>query len=59
MSGYTKAKEVMEMLGNKIKLDYDEKKVIIMALIELKNKLIEEDRYTDRVDDLIWKLTEY
>ena len=26
------------------KLTYDEKKVIIMGLIELKNKLIEEDR---------------
>ena len=46
------------MLGKKIKLDYDEKKVIIMALIDLRNKLIEEDRYTDRVDDLIIKLTE-
>ena len=45
-----------EMADIKVKLTYDEKKVIIMGLIELKNKLIEEDRYTDRVDDLLMKL---
>ena len=41
------------MFGNKYKFTYDEIKVIVMALIDLKNKLIEEDRYTDRVDDLL------
>ena len=40
------------MFGNKYKFTYDEIKVIVMALIDL-NKLIEEDRYTDRVDDLL------
>ena len=30
------------MADIKVKLTYDEKKVIIMGLIELKNKLIEE-----------------
>ena len=46
------------MFGNKIKLDHDEREVLIMALVEFRNQLIEEDRYTDRVDDLILKLTE-
>ena len=41
------------MLGNKFKFTHDEIKIIVMALVELKNKLIEEDRYTDRVDDLL------
>ena len=44
------------MADIKVKLTYDEKKVIIMGLIELKNKLIEEDRSTERVDDLLMKL---
>ena len=41
------------MANKKMKFDYDEKKVIIIALIDLKNRLIEEDRNTDRVDDLL------
>lgn len=45
------------MTNIKVKLTYDEKKIIIMGLIELKNQLIAEDRYTDAVDDLIIKLT--
>ena len=46
------------MLKEKVKLTYDEKKIIIMGLIELRNQLIEEDRYTDAVDELIMKLTD-
>ena len=41
------------MANKKMKFDYDEKKVIIIALIDLNNRLIEEDRNTDRVDDLL------
>ena len=41
------------MFGNKFKFTYDEIKIIVMALVELKNRLIEEDRYTDSVDDLL------
>ena len=41
------------MFGNKYKFTYDEVKIIVMALIELKNRLTEEDRYTDCVDDLL------
>ena len=40
---------------NKYKLTYDETRIIIMSLIELKNQLIREGRYTDAVDDLLIK----
>lgn len=40
----------------KYKLTYDEARIIIMSLVELKNKLIEEGRYTDAIDELIMKL---
>ena len=40
----------------KYKLTYDETRIIIMSLIELKNQLIREGRYTDAVDDLLIKL---
>ena len=43
------------MFGNKFKFTYDEIKIIVMALVDLKIKLIEEDRYTDRVDDLLMR----
>lgn len=42
----------------KYKLTYDETRIIIMSLIELKNQLIREGRYTDAVDDLIIKFME-
>ena len=41
------------MFGTKFKFTYDEIKIIVMALIELKNQLIAEDRHTDAVDDLL------
>ena len=46
------------MFGNKIKLSvtYDEIRVLVYALNELRNSLIEEGRYTDAVDDLLIKL---
>ncbi len=45
------------MTNIKVKLTYDEQRILIMGLVELKNRLIEEDRYTEAVDELIMKLT--
>ena len=36
-------------------LDSHERKVLIHSLIELKNSLIQQGRYTDAVDELIYK----
>ncbi len=46
------------MFGNKIKLSvtHDEIRVLVYALNELRNSLIEEGRYTDAVDELLIKL---
>ena len=41
----------------KYKLSYDETRIIMMCLIELRNKLIEECKYTDAVDDILAKLS--
>ena len=41
------------MFGPKYKFTYEEVRIIVLALIELKNQLIEEGRYTDSVDDLL------
>ena len=41
------------MFKPKMKFTYDERRIIVMALIELKNQLIAEGRYTDAVDDLL------
>lgn len=46
------------MFNSKYKLTYDEVRVIVLALIELKNQLIEEGRYTDAVDDLLVKFVD-
>lgn len=45
------------MTNIKVKLTYDEQRILIMGLVELKNCLMEEDRYTEAVDELIMKLT--
>ena len=46
------------MLGNKTKVTMteDERTILILALNELRNRLISEDTYTDAVDELILKL---
>ncbi|MBQ6389887.1 MAG: hypothetical protein IKK28_08220 [Mogibacterium sp.] len=41
------------MLRSKYKFSYDEIRIIVMALVEFKNQLIAEGRYTDAVDDLL------
>lgn len=41
---------------NKYKLDHYEVRIIILALNELRNQLIQEGRYTDAVDEIILKM---
>lgn len=43
------------MFGPKFRFSHDEVRIIVMALVELKNQLISEGRYTDAVDDLLIK----
>ena len=43
-------------MKRKFKFDDYEVNIIIKALIELRNQLIAEVRYTDAVDDLLIKL---
>ena len=46
------------MFGNmiRLKVTHDEIRVLVYALNELRNSLIEEGRYTDVVDELLIKL---
>lgn len=37
-------------------LDSHERQLVIHSLVELKNRLIQEGRYTDCVDELIFKV---
>ena len=41
------------MFKPKYRFTYDEIRIIVMALVELKNQLISEGRYTDAVDELL------
>ena len=44
------------MKKEKVKLDDFEKRLIIYALSELRNKMIEEDMPTEDINDLLLKL---
>jgi len=46
------------MFKSKFRLEYDERRIIILALVTLRNQLIEEGRYTDPIDDLLIKLAD-
>ena len=46
------------MFKPKYRFTYDEIRIIVMALVELKNQLISEGRYTDAIDDLLIKFVE-
>lgn len=46
------------MFRPKFRFTYDEVRIIVMALVELKNSLIAEGRYTDAVDDLLIKFVD-
>ena len=39
-----------------IYLDSQERKLLIHSLVELKNQLIQQGRYTDCIDELIFKV---
>ena len=46
------------MFKPKFRFTHDEVRIIVMALVELKNQLISEGRYTDAIDDLLIKFVE-
>ena len=46
------------MFKPKFRFTYEEIRIIVLALVELKNQLIEENRYTDAVDDLLMKFVD-
>lgn len=41
---------------NHLYLDSNERKIILHSLVELKNALIQQGRYTDCIDELIFKV---
>lgn len=41
---------------NHLYSDSHERKLLIHSLVELKNQFIQQDRYTDCVDELIFKV---
>ena len=41
------------MFRPRFKFTHDEVRIIVMALVEFKNQMIAEGRYTDAVDDLL------
>ena len=43
-------------MKTKIKFDDDEIRILILALVELRNQLIQEGRYTDAVDELLVRI---
>ena len=49
-------KEDKDMFKPRIRFTHDEIRVLVYALNELRNTLIEEGRYTDAVDELLIKL---
>lgn len=44
------------MFKNKIEFNNEELRVIFYALIEFRNQLLEENKYTDAIDEVIVKL---
>jgi hypothetical protein len=51
-------KEVSQMFKPKFRFTYDEVRIIVMALVEFKNQLLAEGRYTDAIDDLLIKFVD-
>ena len=46
----------MKEKANHLYVDNHERKIILHSLVELKNALIQQGRYTDCVDELIYKV---
>ncbi len=42
---------------NHLYLDNEERRLLLHSLVELKNQLIQQGRYTDPVDELIFKVS--
>ncbi|MDL2249621.1 hypothetical protein LJC51_03075 [Lachnospiraceae bacterium OttesenSCG-928-J05] len=42
---------------NHLYVDSQERTILLHSLVELKNQLIQQGRYTDCVDELIFKVT--
>ena len=51
-------KEGRCVMKRKFKFDDYEIRILILALNELRNQLIREERYTDAVDELLIKLVD-
>lgn len=45
-------------MKKRYKFDYDEIRLIVMALNEMRKRLIQENRYTELIDDLLIKFVE-
>ena len=52
------SEEVIIMFSPKYKFTHEEVRIIVLALVELKNQLVAEGRYTDPVDELLVKFVE-
>ncbi len=46
------------MFNPKYRFTHDEVRIIVYALVELKNQLLAEGRYTDAVDELLIKFVD-
>ena len=46
----------MRNLTYHVYLDSQERKIVIHSIIELKNELIQQGRYTDVLDELLFKV---
>lgn len=55
---YIKTKEVPEMFKKKyyIYLTNEEQKIMVKSLIDLRNSLIRQGRFTDPVDEILLKI---
>lgn len=42
---------------NHLYVDNQERTILLHSLVELKNQLIQQDRYTDPIDELIFKVS--
>ena len=54
-----KQKRVVLIMGEKknhLYVDSQERSILLHSLVELKNQLIQQGRYTDCVDELIFKV---
>ena len=50
--------EVRNMFNPKFRFTHEEIRIIVLALVELKNQLIAEGRYTDPVDELLMRFVD-